>query len=1045
MRPLKLTMQAFGPYAGNETIDFSKLGNRTMFVISGKTGAGKTTIFDAISYAIYGKASGEDRNGPELRSQFAKDDLLTEVSLDFSLRNKVYSITRSPQQQKKKDKGEGFTSIGAKAELFVLDESGEKKLLASKITDVEEKIKEIMLIDANQFRQILMIPQGEFRKLLTSDSKDKEVILQRLFHTQFYKMVEEKLKDEATELKRSVGDQVQARNEAIRRIHAVVNEELREFLEADSVNDTIIMPLLQGEIAGLGEKLEQLDLQLKDKAQEQDKLKNQLFEAEAILKQLQTKEELKVQRGTLISQEELFTEKEKQVQRAQKAAVLAEQEALCHRLKKEEDQLGANVQSIKIDIEKLQVLLTQYEGQLQKEMDREGERKSALDEVNRLLNMKEDVYSFAALVKEASRVEALLKNAQDKHRHSEQTLLQLDERLKFLQQQSSEIEKGKFAFLENEGKVEKLDAELERLEKYQTFHIRHQNAVQNLKHITGRYENTAASLADAKSLVEVLENKWLHGQASLLAARLQTGDACPVCGSEHHPAPAFNQNDTIPTEQDMKAAKEKAALWEKEKSTDEAALYQSQSAEKVQREALDEILQEIRIQRVEFKESDYSLVKSEVVAAKNSLILTQRELSQQIEQLEKVKTEIEKREAQKLVLQKEIQQFAGEVTELTIQFTEKKTNLTRLMNVIPENLRSEAEYENALAVARKSHENLVKLLEDAQQRLQTVKEKLAAETARLQNAMKHFEEKQEELNTEREVFKNRLSEQGFENFGVYHASKLIDNEIRRLENEIRDYREVLRSVTDRLKELTEFLAGVKTPDVEGLKSEVSKIGNEIEILSNQRTDLFVKKRDNEEIFNQVERLNEKMKVLEERYKLIGHLSEIAKGQNNFRITFERYVLASFLDDILREANVRLRKMTSGRFQLLRKTDRSKGNAQSGLELLVFDQYTGQERHVKTLSGGESFKASLSLALGLADVVQNYAGGVSLETMFIDEGFGTLDPESLDQAIEALMDIQSSGRLVGIISHVPELKERIDVRLEVISGQTGSTTEFMFTN
>src|SRR3954470_845100 len=196
MKPLKLTMQAFGPYADREVVDFNQLGNRTMFVISGKTGAGKTTIFDAISYAIYGKASGEDRNGPELRSQFATDELLTEVSLDFSLRNKVYSITRSPQQLKKKDRGDGFTTIGAKAELYMWNADGERKLLASKTNDVEEKIKEIMLIDANQFRQILMIPQGEFRKLLTSDSKDKELILQRLFHTQLYKLIEEKLKEE---------------------------------------------------------------------------------------------------------------------------------------------------------------------------------------------------------------------------------------------------------------------------------------------------------------------------------------------------------------------------------------------------------------------------------------------------------------------------------------------------------------------------------------------------------------------------------------------------------------------------------------------------------------------------------------------------------------------------------------------------------------------------------------------------------------------------------------------------------------------------------
>src|SRR4051794_30999974 len=255
MKPLKLTMQAFGPYAGTEVIDFTELGNRTMFVISGKTGAGKTTIFDAISYAIYGKASGEDRNGPELRSQFAKDELVTEVSLDFSLRNKAFSITRSPQQLKKKDKGDGYTQIGAKAELYMWAENGEKKLLASKINDVEEKIKEIMLIDANQFRQILMIPQGEFRKLLTSDSKDKEMILQRLFHTELYKMVEEKLKIEATDLKKSVEDQVQARNEAIRRIQAVTNEELREYLDVESVNDTIIMPLLQAEIEGMAEML----------------------------------------------------------------------------------------------------------------------------------------------------------------------------------------------------------------------------------------------------------------------------------------------------------------------------------------------------------------------------------------------------------------------------------------------------------------------------------------------------------------------------------------------------------------------------------------------------------------------------------------------------------------------------------------------------------------------------------------------------------------------------------------------------------------------
>ncbi|MFF2450082.1 SbcC/MukB-like Walker B domain-containing protein [Neobacillus sp. NPDC058068] len=1045
MKPLKLTMQAFGPYAGSESIDFTELGNRTMFVISGKTGSGKTTIFDAISYAIYGKASGEDRNGPELRSQFAAEGLLTEVSLDFSLRNKVYSITRSPQQLKKKDKGEGYTQLGAKAELYSWGPDGEKKLIASKISDVEEKIKEIILIDANQFRQILMIPQGEFRKLLTSDSKDKEVILQRLFHTQLYKMVEEKLKLEATELKRSVEDQMQARNEAIRRIQAVTNKELHDYLEAGSVNDTIIMPLLQTEIAGMGELLEQLDSQLKAKVLEQDRFKGQLFEAEAILKQMQTKEQLKEKKVQLESQKDLFAEKEKQVQRAQKAALLAKQEELCHRLKRDADQMEANVKSLQVKIASLNGLASQHEETLQKELEREGERQTALDEANRLANMKDDVYSYAALVKETALKGAFLKTAKEKLQSSERNVEQNEEMVKSLLQQKSEIEKGQLTYLENERQVEKLQAELDRFEKFEKVHGRLQTAVQNLKVITGRYENTAARFMDAKALVEDMERKWLHGQASLLASRLHDGEACPVCGSEHHPTPALQHDGSMPNEEDLKAAKEQLNKWEKEKAADEAKLYQGQSAVRTQQEAVAEMLVEIRTYRADFNETDLTYVKSEVVTAKNSLILLQTNLAKQINQLGQVKIDLEKRESEKAALQSAIQQLAADVTDLTVQYTEKKTNLTRMINVIPENLRSEAEYEKALTTAQNRHEQLVKQLEVAQQHLQAVKEKLSNETARLVDAEKHFAGKQQELDTEREIFKNKLSEQGFEKYGLYAASKRTEDEIRSLEAGIRTYREELRSVSDRLEELTELLADVKTPDVEGLKLELAKLTSEIEGLTQQRTDLFVKRRDNEEIYTRVESLNEQMKVLEERYKLIGHLYEIAKGQNNFRITFERYVLAAFLDDILREANVRLRKMTSGRFQLLRKTDRAKGNAQSGLELLVFDQYTGQERHVKTLSGGESFKASLSLALGLADVVQNYAGGVSLETMFIDEGFGTLDPESLDQAIEALMDIQSSGRLVGIISHVPELKERIDVRLEVIADQTGSRTEFMFTN
>jgi DNA repair protein SbcC/Rad50 len=1045
MKPLKLTMQAFGPYAEVETIDFTQLGNRTMFVISGKTGAGKTTIFDAISYAIYGKASGEDRNGPELRSQFAKADLVTEVSLDFSIRNKAFSITRLPQQQKKKEKGEGFTTLPAKAELYSWDENGEKKLIASKINDVEEKIKEIMLIDSNQFRQILMIPQGEFRKLLTSDSKDKEVILQRLFHTQIYKMVEEKLKVEATELKNSVELQVQARNEAIRRIQAVTNEELIGYLEADSVNDVIMMPLLQEEISGMADMIETLVSTLKDKEKEQDDFKAKLFEAETIVKQIQTRDALKGEKIKLESQAEIFTEKGKQVQLGHKAALLAQQEELCHRLKREMDQLKGNVTSIKSEMEKLDVLAKQYDQQLQAELEREGERQKAVDIINQLISMKDDVYSFSALVKESEVVQSSLKVAKEKHAAAEKNLKALEERMKTLLDKKTEIEKGQLTFIENERLIEKMQSELDRLEKYELYLNRYQKTVQDLNLKSGKFENIAARYSDAKVLVEDLENQWLHGQASLLATRLTNGEACPVCGSEHHPAPVSLNEKHIPNEEELKSAKQQAALLEKEKSAAESAFFEIQSIEKTQRENCEDISKEIRTHRVDFNEKDLQVIKTEVLSTRNQLQKTQKSLVEQIKLLDRIKSEIEKSESDKTVLQMDIQKFTGDVNELTVLFTEKNTNLKRMMNVIPEDLRTESAYEKTLTASKKHHEMLVKRLEEAQQHLQAVKEKQSAESARFLDAVKHHSIKQNELKTEKEFFVSKLAEQGFENYGEYHSSKKSEGEIQNLEGQIRNYREEYRSVSDRLKELTELLADVKTPDVDGIRASLEKLADEITELTNQRTDLFVKKRDNEEIYNKVEKLNEQMKVLEDRYNLIGELHNIARGQNTYKITFERYVLAAFLDDILREANVRLRKMTAGRFELLRKTDRSKGNVQSGLELLVYDQYTGQERHVRTLSGGESFKASLSLALGLADVVQNYAGGVSLETMFIDEGFGTLDPESLDQAIETLMDIQSSGRLVGIISHVPELKERIDIRLEVIAGQTGSRTEFIFTN
>ncbi|WLR57149.1 AAA family ATPase [Mesobacillus subterraneus] len=1045
MKPLTLTMQAFGPYAGKETIDFKQLENRTMFVISGKTGSGKTTIFDGISYAIYGKASGEDRNGPDLRSQFADDELLTEVTLEFSLRQKTYQVTRSPQQEKKKKSGEGTTVVGAKAELSLIDEKGELQLLASNVREVDEKIKEIMIIDSNQFRQILMIPQGEFRKLLTSDSKEKEVILQRLFHTEIYKRVEEKLREEATVLKKSVEDQIEKRSSALRSIKAVENEELKEFVEAGSTNDTLILPLLKEEIGAMEAKLEKLNKDREKLQLDRDKMQQRLFEAEATLKQIQTLETLKITKDKLEAQKDLFAEKEKQTILAKKAALLDAQEQLCHRLKADLERITNQVSVITKRIEQVTARLKASEIEHQKQIDREQERKAAAEQVNKLENMKEDVQAFASIASQFAELKQALAEAVQTREDNEARLKSTEERLKALQIEKEEAEKAKITYLENDRKLEKLLQELDKLKRLGNHNHKVKQVRSSFETRKGEFDQAVSRLNDAKAAAEALEQKWLHSQAAVLAASLHEGGACPVCGSENHPEPAKVTEGFIPTEEDLKAAREQIAGIEKVKSAAEKSFIETDTTLRSMIELAEEMSAEIVKFRPDLDVDQLAdvvlLTESEIEKLQNE----QKQYSVRIAALEKVKSEIKRYEDNRERMNKQLKAIEESYQSLMIEYTEKKTTLGRMTEKIPEQLRSLQVFESKLKSAELSQKQLDEELEHARKNHQEAKELLGTEKARMEEAEKRLKEIDSQLSAERETFKDNMTSQGFENYQAYHQAKISEQAIQQLDTDISNYREEVRSVMDRFAELSDMLKDVKKPDMETLQSEFAQLNKLIKETEGAYQDLNLKKRDNQSVLEQVTSLNEQMKLLEEKYKLVGQLFEISKGQNTYRITFERFVLASFLDDILAEANVRLNKMTSGRYRLLRKTDRSKGNVQSGLELLVLDAYTGQERHVKTLSGGESFKAALSLALGLADVVQNYAGGVSLETMFIDEGFGTLDPESLDQAIEALIDIQSSGRLVGIISHVPELKERIDARLEVISTQTGSRTEFHLMN
>ncbi|HEY4552990.1 MAG TPA: SMC family ATPase [Bacillaceae bacterium] len=1042
MRPISLTMQAFGPYAGKETIDFTKLGSRSMFVISGKTGSGKTTIFDGICFAIYGRASGDERAGTDLRSQFADEGLATEVSLEFSLRDQQYFIWRSPQQEKKKSRGEGFTVIGAKAELYKITETGEKKLIASNVRDTEEKIKEIIQLDANQFRQILMIPQGEFRKLLTSDSKEKEVILQRLFHTEIYKRVEDKLKERASVLKSQAEAGVEERSRLLRSLYCHGNGMLQEAVAVPQPDDAAVLALLVTVDSEIKEEMDRLEEKIKQQKEIRDTAKKNLDAAEGLLREIAVRDQLREQRHELLSKKEEMAEVEKSVEFAYRAYRLEQQENLCQRLKKELDEWTKRYTDTKEKLEETEKRLKEAQAALRQEEEKRGRREALASELVRLENVKEEVVQFSIRKSQLASIEQELSDCRSKLDKAKQKLTRVQLLGEEYHQKLRELEKLQLELSEKENRQVLLSDLIKKLSKARDMHTKYEIITSRANSQHDLWSKCLKRAEDARLSLEILENRLLSSHASNLAHKLTEGSPCPVCGSTQHPSPASQSSD-VPNGDDVKAAKSDLALLEQQAFEAERKWIKTNAEKEALAAGISETVLELGELLPDFSlsgmEETYRTVESEFGQLRDWLMERKKEVHS-ISSLEQLLEDCKK---DRSALEKQCEELAVKENGLAMRKVEIHTLVQRLMESLPDDVRSPEKFEERTLLVRQEMERLDSAIEKAKELVQKLGEEAAALKGAFHNMDASRQNAEKSLETERNLFVSRMEAEGFKNYKEYTLSKKTRDEIKQYENQLKLYGEELRSITDRLLDYEERLKDAPTPDREKLQVQFQEEEKNLQAYLDSMSNLLMNQSRNKDIRNAVEHINGEIKAAEQQYELIGHLSDITRGQNAARLSFERFVLASFLDEILHSANMRLIKMTGGRYKLIRKTDRSKGNVQSGLELLVFDQYTGQNRHVKTLSGGESFKAALSLALGLADVVQENAGGVSLETMFIDEGFGTLDPESLDNAIETLMDIQSTGRLVGVISHVPELKERIDARLEVISSQKGSRTEFQF--
>lgn len=869
MKPLKLTMRAFGPYAGETVIDFEKLQGRHLFLICGPTGAGKTTILDAMCYALYGKTSG-DRTGEKMRSDYADSSERTEVIFDFMLGDKTYRATRSPAQMVDKKRGSGQTLAAMQASLSELEDGKEINTLR---TGIEEAAGKLIGLNADQFCQVILLPQGDFRKLLVAKADEREAILKQLFKTQRFSDFKDRLKD---------------------RLDAKVREKMEKQTREDQIlssSGATDEKQLSQMVEEAGKELKEAQDIVKSREKESNEFREVYQKETALMGHFTELEKALKQDAALKNEEGRMKEMEASLSLIRSARELAPYFVQLDGITREGKQEAVKLKTARADMETYSKLNETLEKRIQ-ELDamkekREEERKTALK--------MQDLVPKAKLYGAA--VQAL-KNAKN-------ALSRAEEETKRLQAAAEAARKAR------DEQKEKADA---------------------------------------------VRKSYIDGQAFLLAEGLEDGVPCPVCGAIHHPAPARGGDHVAKAEDVERAQKE----------------YERTSA------AYD------RANDTKEKHSTGAYAK--------------------------VMSDHAKADAQMKTLE-EIPEAYRDPKYLEAESTRLLTDIRKW----------EQDKETAAAQLRKAGADL------------------SASQAACRNAEERREELVKKYRETESVLKEASDKAGFQSLDEckeWYKKKDTEESVRKT---LEQYRADRKSTEERIKAEEQATAGKERPDMLALNEKSKALQDQLKKASERAAALKERTETLQKAVSDARAIEKELEDLRKEEGLIRGLYDLTSGKKT-RITLERYVLGTLLDDVANAANLRLLSMSRRRYSLHRMTDES-GLGKGGLSLEVSDSFTGRSRPANTLSGGETFLASLSLALGLADVVQSRQGGVRLDTMFIDEGFGTLDPDSLNSAMNTLIDLQNTGRMVGIISHVPELEERIDARLRVTPAEKGSKAEF----
>ncbi|MBR7148169.1 MAG: SMC family ATPase [Firmicutes bacterium] len=926
MKPLKLTISAFGPYAGETNLDLTQLGEQGLYLITGDTGAGKTTIFDAITFALYGEASGNNRDASMMRSKYANITTPTFVELTFSYAGKEYRVRRNPdymrldRRAKMTDQNpvEKLVKEGAKAILWLPD----GRVIES-VKEVTRKIEEIVGLTRNQFCQIAMIAQGDFLKLLLAPTTERSRIFREIFNTTPYMKFQEKLKEKASEAKQKYDDLQRSNRQYVAGIRCAEDGPLME--EIRTLRD-------HPEQYSTSETIDMLR-----KVIDEDQMKKEEYE----------KNQKEISRKQEVVNQSLGKAREQVKARFQKLAA-------------EESLVGLN--------EKLVELEALYQEELRKAPE--------LEKVTHLIPVEEqNLKQYGELEMLLGKAAALGQKREFLNRtvgENGKVLQEAEQKIRALETEIKELENAEVLYQKAVTDREQCIKRMEELGALGRSLKKWKVEQRTLKQLQDAYYTANVEYGLRKAEYDSMEQAYFNEQAGILAQQLEEGIPCPVCGALEHPVPAV-LTDKAPDKEDL----------ERQKQRVEQA-----------RTEVDRISQE-------------SGQKAGIVEAMRRQITADAELLLQCgEPVDEIQTALDvawkKADDQKTVLME---------SERTLK--QKCIRKAEIQKQIPEMHQSQ--------------------------------KKAADEKAAAQQQVAAVEAENRALTEQIEALRMKLTYQTKKQAeecirGLKLKKKTLEETRERARKAVEDQKRNIEGLNSTIHTLEQQLSCAEHLDVEGLETENRELAEQLQQLSDRITELSGRLSENRRTLDHLGRQEKELKDAEHQNILWNGLSQTANGGwgGKGKVMLETYVQMSYFDRILIRANRRLLVMSSGQYELARQKESDNKQTQTGLDLEVIDHYNGSVRSVKTLSGGESFQASLSLALGLSDEIQAYAGGIRLESMFVDEGFGSLDEESLNQAIRALSDLAEGNRLVGIISHVSELKERIDKQIVVTKEKSGGS-------